>query len=184
MNSVRLDQFVKREGLAERHKLVLLVWLITQALFVSSWQPSSWLRIACLRLFGAHIGQGVVMKPHVRVKYPWKLRIGNYSWVGESVWIDNLVEVSIGSSCCLSQGVYLCTGNHDWSKSTFDLITKPIALEESAWLGAFSRVSPGVVVGQAAVLTMGSVTSENLEPFTVYSGNPAMATRTREIRAE
>jgi hypothetical protein len=89
------------------------------------------------------VGTGVVIKPHVRVKFPWKLYIGDHSWIGESVWIDNLAQVTIGSNCCISQGAYLCTGSHRWDRDTFDLVTKPIVIEDQCWVGAMARVAPG-----------------------------------------
>ncbi|MGD0581153.1 MAG: putative colanic acid biosynthesis acetyltransferase, partial [Bryobacteraceae bacterium] len=89
-----------------------------------------------LRLFGARIGQGVVIKPGTRVKFPWRLQIGEHSWIGESAWLDDLSEISIGSNCCVSQGAYLCTGNHDWSDPAFRLIVRPIVLCDGSWVGA------------------------------------------------
>jgi putative colanic acid biosynthesis acetyltransferase WcaF len=161
--------------------LVELAWLIAQALLVSSFQPSSWLRIKTLKLFGAQIGAGVVVKPGVRVKFPWKLQIAEYTWIGESVWIDNLDDVVIGAHCCLSQGVYLCTGSHDWSQETFDLIVKPITLKDGTWLAAFAKVAPGVVTGEDSVLNMNSVATSDLEPSMVHSGNPAKPIKPRVV---
>lgn len=94
-----------------------------------SWNPSSSLRIRLLRLFGARMGKGVVIKPSVNIKYPWNLSIGDYSWIGENVWIDNLTHVAIGSNVCISQGAMLLCGNHDYKRPTFDLMVKPIVIE-------------------------------------------------------
>ena len=182
MSSIRLDRFTKRDDVRGRSPLLELAWLISQAIFVSSWHPSSWVRVKVLRLFGAQIGAGVVLKPGVRIKFPWKLKIGDHSWIGESVWIDNLADVAIGSHCCISQGAYLCTGNHDWSLPTFDLIVQPIELNDGTWLGAFSRVAPGVVTGKDAVLSMGGVATSDLDAAMVYAGNPAKAIKPRVIK--
>src|SRR5579859_3880583 len=90
--------------------------------------PSSAFRRVLLRTFGATVGRGVVVKTGVRVKYPWRLRVGDYSWIGEDVWIDNLGDVQIGSNVCISQGAYLCTGNHDWSDPAFGLRVQEITI--------------------------------------------------------
>lgn len=153
----------------------------TRARLKSSWLPGSGWRVWLLRLFGAVVGTGVIIKPHVRVKFPWKLRIGDHSWIGESVWIDNLAEVSIGSNCCISQGAYLCTGSHRWDKESFDLEAKPITIEDECWVGAMARVAPGVVMGQGAVLTMCSVVVSNLDEWQVFSGSPALASKKRTV---
>jgi putative colanic acid biosynthesis acetyltransferase WcaF len=126
-----------------------------------------------LRSFGAKVGKGVLIKPNVRITFPWKLSLGDYCWIGEEVWIDNLVQVMIGPHACISQRAYLCTGNHNYHKPTFDLQNSPIRIEEGAWISAGSIVGPGVTVGKNAMLALGSVTSQNLDPFGIYRGNPA-----------
>lgn len=129
------------------------------------------------------MGKRVVIKPHVRIKYPWKLTIGDYSWIGEGVWIDNLAEVNIGAHCCLSQGAFLLCGNHDYSKSTFDLMIGPIILKDGSWVGAKSIVCPNVVMESHSILSVGSVATKNLEAFKIYSGNPAIFVRERKIHS-
>lgn len=175
----RLDLFTNPGFDRGRPKCIEALWLVVGTLTVSSRLPGSALRIAILRLFGAKIGSGVVVKSGIRVKFPWRLEIGDHSWIGENVWIDNLARVEIGPNVCVSQGCYLCTGSHDWGRETFDLITAPIALQSGCWLGAMSRVAPGVTVGSGAVLTFGSTAGSNLLPNTIFRGNPAAAIRPR-----
>lgn len=134
-----------------------------------------------LRLFGATIGKGLIIKPHVNIKYPWNLTIGDHVWLGEDVWIDNLDHVFIGDNACISQGALLLCGNHNYKRPTFDLITGSIRVEEGAWVGARSVVTAGVKVGSHAVLSVASVASSELEPFYIYQGNPAVKIRKREI---
>ena len=148
----------------------------------SSCIPSSSLRRFLLRLFGARVGKGVVIKPGVRVKYPWLLQVGDHTWIGEDVWIDNLAPVQLGSNVCISQGVYLCTGNHDWTDPLFGLVVRPIVIHDGAWLGAKAVVSPGVEVAECAIASAGSVVTRNLEASIIYAGNPAVAVRTRIVR--
>lgn len=160
-----------------------LLWHLVSKAFIHSQFPLPVsLKLSILRLFGAKIGTGVVIKPNVNIKYPWFLEVGDYAWIGEEVWIDNLVLVKIGKSACLSQGCMLLTGNHDFTRSTFDLITGVITLEEAAWIGAKSVVCPGVVVGSHAVLAVSSVATKNLEPFGIYRGNPAEFIKKRTVK--
>lgn len=135
-----------------------------------------------LRWFGATIGRGVNIKPSVNVKYPWQLSIGDYSWIGEGVWLDSLAPIAIGAHACLSQGVYCCTGSHDWTDPAFGLITKPISIENGAWVGARATILPGVTVASHCVITAGSVLSKSTEPDMIYAGNPAVALKKRVIR--
>jgi putative colanic acid biosynthesis acetyltransferase WcaF len=156
-------------------------WLVTQALLVASALPGSRWRTLILRCFGARIGSGVVLRPRLRVKFPWRLEIGDHSWVGEAVWIDNLAPVRIAARCCISQGVYLCTGNHDWSSTRFDLVTAGIAIEDQVWLAARSVVGPGVRVAQGAVLGLGSTATGNLGAWQVHAGCPARPVKPRRL---
>jgi putative colanic acid biosynthesis acetyltransferase WcaF len=177
--AMRLDQFDNSSFERGRGKVVEALWLLASEALVRSWLPGSGFRVRILRLFGAQIGPGVVIKPHVRIKFPWRLSIGANSWIGEEVWIDNLVQVNIGTNCCISQGAYLCTGSHNWSLPTFDLITKPITIGDGAWICARSSVAPGVHVGAGAVLGFGAVATRDLEPWQCYGAERTHATKTR-----
>ncbi len=148
----------------------------------AKWIPYSSLRCWLLRSFGSRIGKGVIIKPGVQIKYPWLLEIEDHSWIGEHVWIDNLALVHIQSNVCISQGAYLCTGNHDWSDPAFGLLIQPITILESAWIGAKVIICPGVEVGAGAVATAGSVVTQSLHALMIYSGNPAKAIKSRVIR--
>ena len=159
----------------------LLWFFIGDRLVQTSLLPISSLKVSVLRLFGAKIGQGVRIKNGVRVKFPWRLSIGDHSWIGENAWIDNLAPVVIEDNVCLSQGVYLCTGNHDWRSPTFDLRLGEIRLQQGSWIGAKAVVGPGLTVGRGAILTLGGVATRSLDAMTIYTGNPAIAVKKRVI---
>lgn len=165
-------------------KIKQFSWLILSAIFIqSSWLPFMWPKIVLLKIFGANIGKGVVIKPGVSIKFPWKLVIGNYVWIGENVWIDNLDDVRIGNNVCISQGAMLLTGNHDYSIPSFDYRNAPIIIEDGAWVGAKSIVCPGVTCMSHAILAVGSVATRNLEEFRIYQGNPAREIRKRIMKS-
>lgn len=131
-------------------------------------------------MFGAKIGKGLIIKTKVRIKYPWKLEIGSNSWIGESVWIDNLDNVVIGNSVCLSQGSMLLTGNHDYTLSNFPYKLGKIILEDGVWIGAKSIVCPGVMCKSHSILTVNSVATKDLKSWSIYSGNPSVYIRERK----
>ncbi len=160
----------------------ILLWIIVNAVFFNhSLAVISSLKCTILRMFGASIGKGVVIKPSVNIKYPWLLSIGDYTWIGENAWIDNLALVSIGNNVCISQGAMLLTGNHNFSSKKFDLIVKPITLEDGVWIGAKAVVCPGVHAASHAVLTVQSVASKDLQAYTIYRGNPAEPVKERTV---
>jgi len=137
-----------------------------------------------LRVFGAEVGRGVVIKPQVKITFPWKLCIGDHVWLGEECWLLNLERITIGNNVCISQRAFLCTGSHDHKRTTFDLIVKPILLEDGVWIGAGAWIGPGVEVGKDVVLAAGAVAVRNLEAGGVYRGNPAKFVKVRVISAE
>jgi len=159
------------------------LWILIGVPLLGSWIPGSRWRVLLLWLFGACIGAGAVIKPGVRVTFPWRLELGDNVWIGERVWIDNLDVVRIRSNSCVSQGAYLCTGNHDWSVDSFDLRTAPIKIEQGVWVCAFARIAPGTRIGERAIVGFGAVASGVLEPNTIYSGNPAKAIGPRDKRS-
>ena len=142
--------------------------------------PSSAVLVWILRLFGAKIGKEVRIKPYIYIHYPWKLSVGDYSWLAECR-IENLAQVNIGNNVCVSQKAMLLTGNHDYKKVGFDLITNPIVLADGVWVGANATVCPGVTAASHAVLTVGSVATKNLEAYAIYQGNPAVKVKERVI---
>jgi putative colanic acid biosynthesis acetyltransferase WcaF len=157
-------------------------WFVVNAVFFKSGlMPFYGVKRGLLRVFGAKVGHGVVIKPWVNIKYPWKLSIGNNTWIGEGAWIDNLGEVAIGNNVCLSQGAYLLTGNHDYKKKGFDLMVNPIQLEDGVWIGAKAIVCLGVTCFSHSVLSAGSVATGNLDADFIYQGNPAEKVRARKF---
>lgn len=118
------------------------------------------------------------------MKYPWLLSVGEHSWIGEDCWIDNLSRVDIGAHACVSQGAYLCTGNHDWSDRAFHMVCRPIRVEDGAWIGAKSVVCPGVTICQLGVLMVGSVARRDVPEREVHGGNPASFVRYRNFQVD
>lgn len=163
-------------------RLKQLAWYFTNLLFfLNPLNFISSLKVSLLKMFGARLGTGVVIKPSVNIKYPWKLQVGDHSWIGENVWIDNLSDVIIGSHVTLSQGCLLLTGSHDASRETFDFLSQPIIIEDGVWIGARAVVAGGSHCGTHSILGINSVAEGELEPYTIYKGNPAIPVLRRII---
>ncbi|WP_324672901.1 WcaF family extracellular polysaccharide biosynthesis acetyltransferase [Hymenobacter sp. GOD-10R] len=163
-------------------KLKVLLWYFLNYYILDSALPWPYkLKQGLLRLFGAKIGKGLVIKPNVRIKNPWRLTIGDNCWIGESVWIDNLEDVTIGSNVSISQGAMLLTGNHDYTAVSFPYRLGKIKLADGVWVGAHAVVCPGIVCESHSILTVNSVATKNLEAWGIYAGNPATYIRKRVI---
>ncbi len=171
---VDLAAFRNDEYSPGRGPLMRTAWyVVSLVIFESGWFPLSRLKASLLRVFGARIGQRLVIKPNVRIKYPWRLTIGDHCWLGQGVWIDNLADVRLGDHVCISQGAYLCTGSHDYRRRTFDLITAPIVVESGAWIGAGAIVLPNCIVGSNSLVAAGAVVRPSVGPTEIVAGNPA-----------
>jgi len=181
--NVDLSLTTNRDYVPGRGFVVRALWVIVEALFLlnpiaTSYRFKRWL----LRVFGARIGMGVIIKPGVHIKYPWRLCVGDNCWLGERCWIDNMEDVTLGDNVVVSQGAYICTGNHDWSDPGMGLVPQPVVIEDGAWIGAFARVAPGTRMGEESILVLGAVALEDTEPRGIYAGNPAELVRKRSIR--
>lgn len=165
-------------------RIKVLVWyFINYYIFNSAFPWPYQFKQMLLKSFGAEIGTGLVIKTKVRIKNPWRLKIGDHCWIGESVWIDNLEDVTIGNNVSISQGAMLLTGNHDYTVSSFPYRLGKIVLEDGVWIGAQSVVCPGVTCRSHSILTVNSVASKDLEPWSIYAGNPSVLVRPRKIKS-
>lgn len=181
-----LASFRLPEGFRGRSAIVVQIWWIVSALL---FRPSpqvlyGWRRFL-LRLFGARIGRGVILRPSVRVTYPWKLTIDDNAWVGDRVELYTLGEIHIGHDAVVSQGTYLCTGTHDPRDPSFPISAHPIVVEPEAWIAAEAFVLPGRRIGRAAVVAARAVVTTDVPEEAVVAGHPAriVSTRMREDRS-
>ena len=153
--------------------LKLFFWNFIGKPLTGSFIPGTSWRKFILRVFGAKIGKKGKIKPFIKVSEPWNLIIGDHCWLGENTWIDNLATVKIGNRVCISQDVYICTGNHNYKKEYFDLILKSIIIEDDCWLAAKTIIAPGSIMKKASVSCLGSLVSGTLKQNGIYKGNPA-----------
>jgi putative colanic acid biosynthesis acetyltransferase WcaF len=145
---------------------------VSTLIFTQVWCPNR-LRCALLRWFGAEVGQGVLIKQRVRVQWPWKLTIGNNSWVGTDAELYNLDDIIIGDDVCVSQHAYVCTGSHDHRSPTFEFYNAPIVLEDGVWLCARSTVLRGVTVGANTVVAATALVTSDVPPNSIVRPPPA-----------
>lgn len=151
-----------------------IAWAVVQFLFFTLPYPlPSRLRVLLLRWFGASIGHKVVIRAGVRVSFPWRLSVGDHTWIGDEVTILSLDQVIIGSHCCISQRAFLCTGSHRFDRPGFDLVTKPIDIKDGSWVAAQVFVAPGVTIGPNSMCVAGSVVLQSVAADTIVCGNPA-----------
>jgi putative colanic acid biosynthesis acetyltransferase WcaF len=160
---------------------VIIWYVVNYFIFYSRFPFPTGFKVGLLRLFGGRAGTGIVIKPLVRIKNPWRLSIGDHCWIGEGVWIDNIENVEIGNNVCLSQNAILSTGNHDYSKTNFPPRYGKIIIHDGVWICANAIVSSGVICKSHSILTMNSVATRDLEEMKIYSGNPAIFVRERTI---
>ena len=152
---------------------VQLWWLVQDWLirlspqFMFGWRRFWW------RLFGAKVGEGVLIRPTAKVTYPWKVTIGARSWIGDHAELYSLGPIEIGNDAVISQHVYLCAGTHDYSKIDFPLVAKPIHIKDQVWIAAGCFIAPGVTIGTGALIAARSVVLQNMPSAMICAGHPA-----------
>ncbi|MFF2650217.1 WcaF family extracellular polysaccharide biosynthesis acetyltransferase [Streptomyces sp. NPDC058045] len=152
-----------------RGRLVQALWFAVMNLLFMAWFCPARLRVALLRAFGARIGEGVLIRHRVRVLWPWKLTVGDHTWIGEGAWILNLEPVTLGSNVCVSQEALLCTGSHDHRAADFRYRNAPVRVEDGAWIAARATVLAGVTVGRHSVVSAGTVLARDLPELTLHT---------------
>ena len=157
---IELKNF-KKNKISKIDFLKKSIWYLINNLIICSFLPSTRIRVLLLKIFGAKIGLNIIIHPYTNIKYPWKLKIGDNCWIGARVWIDNIANVKIGNNCCISQDVYFCTGNHDFKKKEFDLISEEIIIEDNCWVGAKSILSPGVKLKQNSIVKINTLVKKD-----------------------
>lgn len=176
----RLDQFKLPHAFRGKSSITCQLWWLTQScLFSTSPQFMYKWRVFLLRLFGAKIGNNVIIRPSVRTTYPWKLTIGDNSWIGDHVDLYTLGEITIGKNSVISQRSYLCTGSHDFTKIDFPIYSKPIVIHDCVWLATDVFVAPGVTIHNNAVVGARSSVFSDLNEGYVYIGSPAKPIKPR-----
>ncbi len=161
---------------------VLFWWLVQAIVFPLTLQPLNSWRCALLRCFGAQVGQGVFIRPTARITYPWKVSIGDYSWIGDDVVLYSLEHIQIGQHCTISQRSYLCTGSHDPRDPAFGLHVEPIALGNGVWVAADCFIGPGVQIGSNALIGTRSSVFSHMPAQQVCWGTPCRPRYHRELK--
>ena len=179
MRVQKLNLYVKKKNKFLKI-LVKIIWDFFGKPLISSKLPGTYWRKFMFIFFGAKIGKGGKIKTNIKISEPWNLSIGDHCWIGENVWIDNIALIKIGNRVCISQGVYLCTGNHNFKKDLFDLILEKIVIEDDCWIAAQSIIGPGSFLKRGSVSSLGSVVSGILQEDGIYRGNPAKLLKSKD----
>jgi putative colanic acid biosynthesis acetyltransferase WcaF len=159
--------------------IVQLWWIIQSTIFRCSPQFAYKWRVFLLRVFGARIGKNVIIRPSVKITYPWKLTIRDSAWVGDYVDLYTLGKITIGRNAVVSQKSYLCTGSHDYQSEAFDIFAKPIVIEDEVWVATDVFIAPGVTIGKGTVIGSRSSVYKDMPEGMICIGNPAKPIKSR-----
>ncbi len=176
----QLDKFTIPKGFRGRNAFIVqLWWLIQSTFFAMSPQFMYGWRRFLLRCFGAEIGKGVIIRPTAKITYPWKLTIGDFSWIGDYVELYTLGEIEVGTNVVISQKCYLCAASHDYQSPSFDIYAKKIIIEDEAWLATDVFIAQGITIGKGAVIGARSTVLSDMPEGMVCVGYPAKAIKPR-----
>ncbi|MGM1063657.1 sugar O-acetyltransferase [Saccharothrix sp. Mg75] len=135
------------------------------------------------RLLAEHlgaVGEGVVIRPPLRVDYGWNIRVGAGTFANFGLVALDVAPIVIGADVQIGPNVQLLTPTHPvepgprrdkWEAA------KPITVGDNAWLGGGAVVLPGVTIGENTVVGAGAVVTRDLPANVVAVGNPARVVR-------
>lgn len=157
-----LSNFQQGSYAIGRSKFILGIWyFVCQPIVQSRYCPNAF-RIILLRAFGSKLGKKVIIRDHVSIQFPWKLKVGHYSWIGTGVSFINHAQVDLGSNVCISQNAIICSGSHDYRSVGLNYSHKPIQINDGAWICLGARILAGVVVDENSVISAGEIISQSI----------------------
>jgi len=177
-----LKCFKNPKGFRGRSAFTVQFWWMVYAIFFRS-SPQAlygWRRFL-LRLFGAKIGKNVIIRPTAKITYPWKVTIGDYSWIGDEVVLYSLGNIKIGENTVISQRSYICTGTHDYNSEDFRIYAEDIKIGSKCWLATDVYVAPGTTIKDGVVVGARSSVFSDLDGNKVYVGSPAKSIKNRRV---
>jgi len=175
-----LNSYKTPKGFRGKSKITVQLWWIVYAIFfkLSPQFFYGWRRFL-LRSFGAQIGKKVIIRPSAQITYPWKVKIGDYSWIGDEVVLYSLGEIDIGNNTVISQRSYICTGTHDYNSEDFRIYAEKITIGSKCWLATDVYVAPSVTIGDNTVVGAKSSVFKDLPSNKVCLGSPAKPIKDR-----
>ena len=123
-----------------------------------------------------HVGEGVDIRPPLRVDYGHNISIGDGSWVNYGMTVLDVAPVAIGADVLIGPNCALYTAIHPtepgprrakWESSA------PITLEDNVWLGGSVVVCPGVTIGENSIIGAGAVVTRDIPANCIAVDNPA-----------
>jgi putative colanic acid biosynthesis acetyltransferase WcaF len=163
-----------------REKALMLLWQISWT-WLCAWTPkpfNSW-RLLVLKVFGANLYGKPFVHQKAVITIPWNLTMHDRACLGDGATAYSLGPIEIESRATVSQFSYICTGTHDFNSRALPLVTIPIRIGQDSFVGARAFISPGVCVGEGAIVGAMSVVTKDVPPWTVVAGNPARMLRPR-----
>lgn len=178
---IDVSKYANRFSLANKCARVLwgAVWLLVfrpTPSFLFGW------RRFLLRCFGANLAGSASVYPSARIWAPWNLTMGEHSCLSHFVDCYCVDKITIGAHATVSQYAFLCAATHDISDPHMQLVTRPIAIGDGAWVCAGAFVGPGVTIGEGAVAGARAVVTKDVAAWQVVAGNPAVFKKKRVLK--
>jgi acetyltransferase-like isoleucine patch superfamily enzyme len=135
------------------------------------------------------LGSNVIVDDFVYLQGGERLEIGDYVHIASFASITGGGTATVSSFSGIAAGARVFTGTDLADGSGLigpaippemrAMVRSETTIERHVFIGANAVVLPGVKVGEGAVAGAGAVVTGDLEPWTIYVGNPARPMRER-----
>lgn len=129
-----------------------------------------------LMSFKMTIEKNAVIYYGLETRYPWNIKIGKGSIIGDHAILDARYGIEIGENVNISTGVWMWTLQHDVNSETFGTHGQggKIIIKDRAWISSRTSILPNIVVEEGCVVAAGAVLTKSCDSaFSIYGGVPA-----------
>jgi acetyltransferase-like isoleucine patch superfamily enzyme len=138
-----------------------------------------------LKLFGAKIGKRVIFYPGVWICPPSNIVIGDDVDLAKDVIITTSGGVFIGDRTLVGYRTQILSANHTIPPIGQNLFMsghdyREVHIANDVWIGANCIITPGVTIGEGAVIAAGCVVVKDVPPNAIVGGVPGKIIKFRE----
>ncbi len=102
------------------------------------------------------------------------LKVGDYVRIGKHAHLNCAGGLHIGNNCQISTHFTVHTSSHNIESGAIpydkSFVYNPVSIGDSVWIGKHCTITPGVKIGEGAIIGANTVVSNDVPPFAIVVG--------------